>query len=76
MKDITIVNTHGKVLQQGTQGVRIVSEDGTQVMDFSESSDDTCTNVFVRFGEGLNFLPEEDLVQFSWDMEILMSKTS
>ena len=46
-KDITIVDTYGRVLQCGTGGgVRVVSECGQHILDISEVSDDKVVDIF------------------------------
>ena len=43
----TIIDTHGKVIQTGDQGVQVVSESGIPLLVIGEVSDDTVTNVFL-----------------------------
>lgn len=73
--NMTIVDTNGKVLQRGTQGLRVVSEDGVHLFDLGEVSDDLVMNVFIHLGEKVRefgFLPRnEDSVS---DLEILIAK--
>lgn len=71
--DMTIVNTAGSVLQQGTRGLRLVSEGGVHLMDFSEVSDETCVNVFIVQGKHFKtagFLPKSE--DSTSDLEILI----
>jgi hypothetical protein len=72
---LTIVNTAGVVLQKGCGGLRLVSEDGLHLMDFTEVSDNACVNVFITQGrlfKSVGFLPKsEDSVS---DLEILLPR--
>jgi len=73
--NLTIVDTNGKVLQTGTDGVKVVSECGVDLMSFSEVSDTECINVFITQGEEFKargFLPPDaDTVS---DLEILIPR--
>lgn len=56
MDNYTIVDTNGKVIKTGNQGVRIVSEDGVHLLDMSEVSDDSVVNVFIRTGKNIEII--------------------
>ena len=55
----TIVDTNGKVLQTGDQGLEVVSEEGIPLIGIGEVSDDTVVNVFIHLQEGIKLIPSE-----------------
>ena len=71
----TIVDTHGKVLQQGTSGVRVLSEDGVHLLDIGEVSDEAVMNVFFHLQQPLQPLVDGRLTEpVSSECEILVAK--
>lgn len=63
-KNLTIVDTCGRVLQLGTgSGVRILSVSGVHIMDISEVSDRDVVNIFFRMenSRAFNSTPDSSI---------------
>ena len=71
----TIVDTNGKVLQTGDQGLQVVSEDGVSLLDIGEVSDSTVIDIFIRLADGVQ-LSKNTSESGDRIVEILLPRTA